>query len=207
MNNSPRATLHQKMFDRGLGELLIMRQKDDKLLLGNLVMDKNMLVFKDRGLLSGISPTHVAPCWDIGIIGAVCALEAADWDSLTFLGADHCKIPVDLSSTRHGLLRGIVNTDNESAIVFRGSVYRGFQLLLDENLLPVVMPLVIETDEGIPGLAVTDLRFASIPMETLFRVNDIVRSSVEYHLTLTVDDYEIDDQEFAELFSHYVEKD
>ncbi len=207
MNKSPLKDLHRNLFDRGLGELLVMRNKDDALLLGNLVMDKDKLVFKDRGLLKDIPPARVAPCWDIGIVGAVCALRGNEWDSLTFLGADHCTIPIDLSATRHDLLRGIANRSNESAIVFKGSVYRGFQLLLDANLLPLVVPLPIDTDEGVTGLAVTDFRFASVPIDIVSKVNDLVRSSVERHLTLTVEDHEIGEDEFEQLFSTYLKKD
>jgi hypothetical protein len=207
MNKSKLKDLHRNLFDLGLGELLTIRSKDDALLLGHLVMDKGNLVFKDRGLLKAIPPARVAPCWDIGIVGAVCDLQGNEWDSLTFVGADHCRIPVDLSTTRHGLLRGIVNTNDESAIVFKGSVYRGFKLLLDAHLLPLVVPLPIDTDEGVTGLAVTDFRFASVPIDVVSRINDLVRTSVERHLTLTIKDYEIGEDEFQQLFSKYLEKD
>ena len=207
MNKSPPKNLYRNLFLRGLGELLVMRSKDDALLLGNLVMEKGKLVFKDRGVLKDILPARVAPCWDIGIIGVVCDLRGNDWNSLTFLGADHCHILVDLSSTRRDLLRGIADRNDESAIVFKGSVYRGFQLLLDANLLPLVVPLPIDTDEGVTGLAVTDFRFASVPIDIVSKVNDLVRSSVERHLTLTVEDHEIGEDEFEQLFSTYLKKD
>jgi hypothetical protein len=207
MNKSLSENLYRNLFLRGLGELPIMRSKDDKLLLGNLVMDKGTLVFKDRGLLKDVLPARVAPCWDIGIVGAVCGLPDQEWNSLTFLGADHCRIPVDLSTTRHGLLRGIANANDESAIVYKGSVYRGFKLLLDANLLPLVIPLPIETDEGVTGLAVSDFRFSSTPIDVVVRVNDLVRTSVERHLTLKVEDLEIGEDEFDRLFRGYLKKD
>jgi hypothetical protein len=199
--------LFTAMFARGLGELPMMRHKDDRVMLGNLVMDKGELVFKDRGILSGVAPARVAPCWDIGIVGAVCDLRGNEWDSLTLLGADHCRIPVNLSSTRHGLLRSITNATGENLIVYRGSVYRGFKLMLDAHLLPVVLPLCIETSEGVTGLAVCDFRFASAPFDMVLKVNDLVRTSVERHLSLTVEDFEVSEDEFAKLFPAYVSKD
>ena len=195
--------LFRDLFDRGLGELQMVQQTADRVLLGNLVMDKGSLMLRDRGLMKGIKPLAVAACWDIGIIGAVCDVQGNDWASLTYLGADHCKIPVDLSSTRHRLLKGITSVVGESAIVFKGSVYRGFQLLLDANLLPLVLPFPIDTDENVIGLAVCDFRFASLPIDILSKVNDLVRSSVEKYLKLGIEEFEINESEFEELFAGY----
>jgi len=170
--------LFRDLFERGVGELLMIQQTVDRVLLGNLVMDKGALLLRDRGLMKGVSQASVAACWDIGVIGAVCDLKGNEWASLTFLGADHCKIPVDLSSTRNRLLKGITSTAGESVIVFKGSVYRGFQLLLDANLLPLVLPFPIETDEKVIGLAVCDFRFASVSIDIISTVNDLVRTSI-----------------------------
>ncbi len=192
------------LFARGLGELLMLRQKGSLVMLGNLVMDKGALTFKDRGLLGGIEPAQVATCWDIGITGAICDLRGKDWDSLSYLGPDLCHIPVSLSTTRHRLLRSVVNVAGEDMITFHGSAYRGFKMLLDAHLLPVVLPMVIETREGGRGLAVSDFRYASVPLETVLAVNDVVRSSVERQVCLTVEDFEVSDEEFGSLFSGYL---
>ena len=196
--------LFRDLFDRGLGELLVIQQTPDRVLLGNLVMDRGALTLRDRNLMKGVKPASVAACWDIGIIGAVCDLKGNEWASLSFLGADHCTIPVNLSTTRHRLLKGITSPVGESALVFKGSVYRGFQLLLEANLLPLVLPFPIETDESTPGLAVCDFRFASLPIEIISTVNDLVRSSVESHLKLSIEEFEMDDREFEKLFSNYL---
>ena len=197
-------TLFSELFVRGLGELLMLRQKGERVMLGNLTMDKGHLTFKDRGLLAEIVPARVAPCWDIGIVGAVCDVRGNDWDSLTYLGPDHCTIPVDLSSTRHGLLRSVVNAAGEDLIMFKGSVYRGFKMLLDAHLLPVVLPIPIMTKEGVQGLAVTDFRFASAPIDVLFAANDLVRKSVDRRLSLSVEDFDVSDAEFDTLFGDYL---
>jgi len=197
------ARLCHDLYDRGLGELLMMEKHDDKALLGSLVMEKGRLWFKDRKIFEDIPATMVAPCWDIGIIGAVCDLPGNDWESLTFLGPDHCHIPVDLSSTRYNLLRGISGPQGEHLIAFKGSVYRAFQSMLEFHLLPVVLPLPLQTDAGVPGIAVSDLRFASIPLEVAMQVNMLVRESIDRHLTLTVKDLDVDDSEFEQLFGAY----
>lgn len=198
--------LFRDLFERGLGELLMLQQDADRVLLGNLVMDKGALILRDRALMKGVSTRAVATCWDIGIVGAVCDLRGNEWDSLTFLGADHCRIPVDLSATRQNLMKGITSIAGESLIVYKGSVYRGFKLMLDANLLPLVLPIPIETDEGTVGLAVCDFRFASIPIDIVLKVNDLVRTAVDRHLTLSVEEFEIDENEFDQLFGGYIKQ-
>jgi len=198
-----KADLYRRMFLRGLGELLMLRHKDDQVLLGYLTMEKGTLVFRDRGLLQGVSFASVAPCWDLGLVGAVADIPDNPWSSLSFLGPDLCTIPVDLSSTRHRVLGRVAAATGESVLSFYGSVYRGFKLMMDYNLLPVVLPLPIETERGVTGLAVTDFRFATVPIEVVLRVNDLVRAAADRHLTLSVEEVDVDDQEFERLFGRY----
>jgi hypothetical protein len=103
-------------------------------------------------------------------------------------------------------LKGITSNVGESCIVFKGSVYRGFQLLLDANLLPLVLPFPINTDENVVGLAVCDFRFASLPIDVLSKVNDLVRTSVENHLKLSIEEFEMENQEFEKLFGGYLKE-
>jgi hypothetical protein len=200
------AALLKILFERGLGELPMLRVVDDHALIGNLVMEKGALTFKDRGLLTGVTKAAVAPCWDIGILGAVCDLRGHDWDSLTYLGPDNCHIPVNLSNTRHRLLRTIVNAAGEDLITYKGSAYRGFKMLLDSHLLPVLIPRMIETREKVPGVAVTDFRYAAVPLNVVLKVNDMARSAIERHVSLTVEDFEMSEDEFSSLFAGYIKE-
>lgn len=205
-NHEVLVDLCRDLFARGLGELLMLRQRGAQVMLGNLVMEKGALTFKDRRLLREVEPDRVATCWDIGITGAVCDLRDKDWDSLSYLGPDLCHIPVNLSTTRHRLLRSVVNVAGEDMLTFHGSAYRGFKMLLDAHLLPIVLPLVIETRDGGRGLAVTDFRYASVPLEMALAVNDAVRVSVERQVCLTVEDFEVSAEEFGSLFSGYLKE-
>lgn len=198
--------LCRDLFARGLGELLMLRQRGAQVMLGNLVMDKGALNFKDRGLLRDVEPDRIATCWDIGITGAICDLRDNDWDSLSYLGPDLCHIPVNLSTTRHRLLRSVVDVAGEDMLTFHGSAYRGFKMLLDAHLLPIVLPLVIATRDGGRGLAVADFRYASVPLEMALAVNDAVRASVERQVCLTVEDFEVSAEEFGSLFSGYLKQ-
>ncbi len=195
--------IFEQLFKRGLGELPMLRKKERAALLGNLVMDKGRLVFKDRGLLAGVSAADVAPCWDLGIIGAVADVSGKEWESLTFLGPDHCTIPVNLSSTRHNVLGRSIGAQGENLLAYTGSIYRGFKLMLDSNLLPLVLPLPIDTAEGVQGLAVTDFRFATVSLDVVRKANDLVRAAVDKHMTLSVEEVDIDDAEFDQMFAQY----
>ncbi|MEQ8230842.1 MAG: hypothetical protein RLW61_00525 [Gammaproteobacteria bacterium] len=199
----PAASLYSRLFLRGLGELPMLVCHGDRAHVGNLVMDKGAVHFRDRGCLRNVAASSVAPCWDLGILGALVDLHDREWHSLTFLGPDHCTIPVDLSTTRLRVIARLVADTDENVLDFVGSVYRGFKLMLDGNLLPVVLPLGIDTDTGKAGLAVSDFRFASVPLETVLEVNALVRTAVDRHLTLAVEELELGADEFDSLFARY----
>lgn len=198
---NPRA-LYEAMFERGLGEFPMLRHREGKVYIGFLVKDKSQLVFRDRGLCEGISASQVAPCWDLGIAGAIVDARNKPWESLTFLGPDHCDIPVDLSSTRRRVMGRLVAATGENVLSFCGSIYRGFETMLANELLPLVLPLAVDTREG-RGLAVTDFRFASVPMQLLIKVHDLVRTAVDRQATLRVEEVNVDDSEFESLFGRF----
>ena len=193
------------LYSRGLGELLVMHHTDKEVLLGNIVMDKGKLTLKDLGVMKQISPSSVGVCWDLGIIGAVCNLPGEEWESMSYLGVDHCKFKVDLSSTRQGLLASGVGEYDESILDFKGSIYRGIKLALEAYLLPIVLLYPIKTDENVSGLAVADLKFASIPIDIIVKLNDLVRTSVDKKMGLELLDLDMDDDEFQKLFGGYLE--
>jgi hypothetical protein len=196
--------LCRELVATGLAELPLMQRKGQGVVLGTLRIDGDRLRLVDSGVLVGVTGLSVAPCWDMGIIGAVCRSSGCEWPGLTFLGADRCRIPVDLSRTRTDLLRFTQNGAGESIIDFKGSVHSGFNAMLNAHLLPVLLPLVIATDEGAPGLAVCDFRFASAPLGVTVRVNELVRKAVDPHLTSDVEDLDLTDDEFASMFGNYL---
>jgi hypothetical protein len=190
----------------GLGEVIVMHHTDKDVLLGHIVMEKGKILLKDLGLMKNISPTDVAVCWDIGIIGGVCRQSDVEWESLTYLGVDNCSFPVDLSSTRKNLLSAHASEFGEELFNFNGSIYRGMDLALESNLLPIVLLHPIKTYLNVPALAVADLRFSSIPIDILQELNELVRKSIEKKLTLEIVDIDIGDGEFEKLFSSYLPK-
>ncbi len=196
--------LFRDLYSLGLGELLMLQCHQGKALLGYLTMEKGELLFRDRGVLKDVPEMAVAPCRDIGTVGAVCRLQEVPWKSLSFLGPDHCRIPVDLSATRHDLLGRVTGPMGEDLLTFRGSVYRAYQAMLGAHILPVVLAQPLMTDAGVIGLAVGDLRFASIALEAVMRAHELVEESIEHQLTLSVEDLSVDAEEFEQLFGNYL---
>lgn len=195
------------LFLQGLGELLILHKGEQRIYLGKVSYEKGKLVIRDQGYLSEIKSDSLLPCWDNGVLGAVCSAKGKKWDSLTFCGLDQCDLKADLSKTRHFALAAAENQYGDHLIDFVGSVYRGFQLMLDNHFLPVVLLTQIRTKFGEAGLAVSDLRAAPMPLSILKSVNDIVRESVEKRLTLEVDDLQVNPQLFHQIFGDYLPKD
>ena len=194
----------QKMFEQDLGELLVLHRTDTRVYLGTLVLDKGEITVKDAGLLPDIKVSDLDPCFDNGFIGCVSHSEGQEWDSLTFHGMELCDLPVSLSSTAHSTLASAGNEYGENLTDFQGSVYRGFKLMLDNQFIPVLLLRNVYTKTGISGMAVTDLRMMSMDISMIRNLNHVVRESVEKQLSSGVDDVEIQDDQFEELFGDFI---
>ncbi len=194
----------QKMFEQDLGELLVLHRTDTRVYLGQLLLDKGKITVKDTGLVPDIKVSDLDPCFDNGFIGCVSHSEGQEWDSLTFHGMELCDLPVSLSSTAHSTLASAGNEYGENLTDFQGSVYRGFKLMLDNHFIPVLLLRHIQTHTGESGMAVTDLRMMLMEITMIRNLNNVVRETVEEHLTSGVDDVEIQDDQFEELFGDFI---
>lgn len=194
------------LFRQGLGELLVVHVSTDSVCVGNIVLEKGRVLLKDKGYVTGLKAAQVAPSWEGGILGMVAGPVGQMWESMTFYGLDKCQLPVDLGKTRHGALVAAQNQYGESLIDFVGSVYRGYQLMLDHHFLPVVLLNEVHTRDGVPGLAVGDMRMVPMDLSVIRRLNDVVRKSVEKRLVLDVEDMKVTAEDFDRLFQAYLPK-
>lgn len=192
------------LVEHGLADLPLLQRDGAQARLVTLRLDEGAVRADDTELLTGIAGVTVGPCWDIGIVGAVCLPPGEECAGPVFLGVDHCRVPVDLSRTRHDLLRVTRSIAGDCPLDYRGSVHAAFGALLDAHLLPVLLPLVIATDLGVAGLAVCDFRFASAPIAVTLRVHERVRQAVDAALGAALEDVELSAVEFADLFGTYV---
>ena len=191
---------------QGLSEHLVLQIVNGKSCLGRILYDKNRLFLKDTGIIADINPVNLKPCWENGIVGMITPSKKKEWESLTFLGVENCRIPVDLSSTRHDVMGLVKNQYGESLVNFEGSIYRAFKILLDNHFLPVILLHQIKSKSGIDGLAVADLRIAPMPIKTILLINDLVSNVVEKKLSISVEEAVVDDQDFEKMFSSYINK-
>lgn len=113
---------------------------------------------------------------------------------------------MDLSKTRHLALAAAENQYGDHLIDFMGSVYQGFQLMLENHFLPVVLVTQICIESGECGLAVTDLRAAPLPISIIQTVNNVVNESIKKHLTFAVDDMQVMPEQFDRIFHDYFAK-
>lgn len=190
---------------QGLSEHLVLQIVNGKSCLGHILYDKNRLFLKDIGILADINPVYLKPCWENGIVGMITPSKKREWESLTFLGVENCRIPVDLSATRHGVMGLVKNHYGDSLVTFEGSIYRGFKLLLENNFLPVILLHQIKSKSSIDGLAVADLRIAPMPIKTVLLINDMVSQVVEKKLSIGVEEAVMDDLNFEKMFGSFLE--
>jgi len=192
------------MYMRGLGELLVLHRTKTHVFLGNLTFEKGRFIVRDRNYLPDIKPAQLSPCWDNGTVGIICNSSGHEWESLTFYGLEHCNLPVDLSSTRHGILAAAENQYGDKLNDFIGSIYRGYQLLLDNHFLPVVLLTPSKTKSGEHGLTISDLRASPLSIPRIQNITDAVRKSVEKYLIHDVEDVEISSEKFQEMFKKFL---
>ena len=198
--------LINQMFMQGLGQHLVLHTTENRIYLGYLSYEKGKLMIRDRGLLDSVKPAQLAPCWDYGFLGCLYTTNKHEWQSLTFCGIEHCDMPPNLSDTRQGAMFSAENQYGENLVNFTGSVYRGYQLMLDNHYLPVVTLKSMKTKTGESGLAVGDLRAAPIDLSIIRKVNDIVRESIERQLLLEVEDLQMNEEKFEEMFGKLMPK-
>ncbi len=135
----------------------------------------------------------------------ICWSENKIWESLTFYGLDKCQLTPDFSNTRGSAIIAAQNQYGDSIINFEGSVYRGFQLLLEHSFLPAIIIYPVKSKYNETGLAVTDLRTVPLDIKLLIKLNDTVVNSIEAYKTLAVDDLDLSKSDFHKYFNGFIE--
>ena len=195
--------IYEKLIEHGLAELPVLQRCCDHLLLGHLSKRNGRLVFRNSGILKNLDVEHASGCWDIGLLGALTILEGEEWDSLSFVGAEHCVFPVEMAHTRKNNLEKISISHGSSIYNFRGSFYRAFEIILDANHTPIVLPTPVLLRSGEVGLAVTDFRKATLPVETLSLIHSMIRAAIMRKTDFSVEEIQVEPGEFGQLFHDY----
>ncbi len=186
--------------ENGLSDYYVLFRSSNHTSFGKIQFDKGHLALRDTGLLTGLNPEIFEPVWHQGLVGMICKSGQYEWDSLTYYGLEECQIKPDLGSTRGDLLIAAQNQYGESIVDFRGSIYRGFQLLLDNSFLPVILLNTIFSRNNEPGLIVSDLRTVPLNIKLLIKLNDLVVKSVEQYNTVSINDVDMSSTDFHKYF-------
>ncbi|MCH8079856.1 MAG: hypothetical protein IIA06_08790 [Proteobacteria bacterium] len=201
------AELIHSLYKQGLGEHLILHLIKGKVILSNITYKNGRLAFNNENYLSDFLPDQLKPCWENGTLGLISNSIGHEWEGLTFYGLEHCQLAPDLSSTRNGAMIAAENQYGDKLIDFVGSVYRGFQLMLDNHFLPVVLFKPIKTTSGETGLIVTDLRMIPMAISLIQTIHDVVRKSTEDNMTIGIDNANLNTTEFERMFGDFMSKD
>ena len=199
--------LIHSLYKQGLGEHLILHLNKGKVILSTIAYEKGRIVFNKENYLPEFEPAQLKPCWENGTLGMVSQSLGHEWESLTFYGLEHCQLPADLTSTRHGALAAIENQFGDSLIDFIGSSYRGFQLMLDPHYIPAILFKPIKNTSGETGLIVTDLRMMPMEISLIQTIHDVVRKSLDSNITVDIDDANLNTAEFEGLFGAFMSRD
>jgi hypothetical protein len=197
--------LLENLCNYGLGSYFILHKTDTHIYLGNLIFEKGKLGVKDTGKLAGLSPELFKPVWDEALIGMICHSDKYEWDSLTFYGIEKCEVKPDLTTTRNSVLSAAENEYGDNLINFAGTIYRGFELMLNNSFLPVILLNPVKTKEGELGLGVSDLRLAPMKIDLLINIHDMVVKSIDKYRVLNVDDVEMTSDDFQKYFGDYID--
>lgn len=193
------------LFKSGLGELYVLHAYHDRPVLGKLIYEKDQLVIKDSKHLAEIKIAQLQPCIKEGAVGMITKVSGHKWESITFYGLGQCDLPVDLSNTQHGKLKAAENQYGDNLVDFVGSVYRAYQLMLDNHFLPVVLLKKMLNKSGVQGLMVSDLRRAPMSIALINAIHNDVSQSVDKHLTINIDEeLSMGNDEFASMFKDYL---
>ena len=201
------SALIHSFYKQGLGDHLILHLIKGKVILSNITYKNGRLAFKNKNYLSDFLPAQLEPCWESGTLGLISNSIGHEWGGLTFYGLEHCQLSPDLSSTRNGAMIAAENQYGDKLIDFVGSVYRGFQLMLDNHFLPVILFKPIKTTSGGTGLIVTDLRTTPMEISLIQTIHDVVRKSTEDKMTVGIDDANLNTMEFENMFGDFMSKD
>ena len=186
-----------------LGRYLVLHKDKDHVYFGTVTYEKNHLVIQDSEMLNGLKPELFQPVWHDGLVGMICASKKHEWESLSYYGLEHCNIKPDLGQTRGNALIAAQNQYGDSIMSFQGSIYRGFNLLLENSFLPVILLSPIKSKEDEYGLIVTDLRTVPIDIKLLIKLNDMVYESIHNVQSFQINSVNLSDDDFHRYFDGF----
>ena len=174
------------LFRQGLSSYPVLCRRDNAVYLGRIIFEKERIVFKDMGILNGEGKNINIDDYEKYIVGMVCFQRLQEWESLSFFGADYCKFSGELDEDLHTSL--VSMKDRNRLYDFIGSLYRAFNMLMEEGHIPIVFLKSIKSKDDTFGLTIIDLRSLldnkTDSLDAVYEaVNELLINAIEKRLT------------------------
>ena len=195
--------LIELLYKNGLGDLLISHEIDGAPRLCNIAYDAGKLVLREQSYFKlntgkGLSGIRNEP------LGVLTKAENEEWKGMTFLGISHCNFNIQSSMDYVKKIMTIENQYGDKLADFRGSIYRAYQLALDNDILPIVSMHTNRTKNGKYGMTVYNFPVEGCTTAERSNLFHVLRKAVEKKLTYSLDELNLPDDSFANLFGKYV---
>jgi hypothetical protein len=192
------------LYKHGLGDLLISHVIKGVPTLCNITYDAGELVLRPNSNIKYDNNVKQTDCKG-ELLGVITKADNEEWKGMTFLGLSHCNINIDLDSVYINRIMNIKNQYGDSLIDFKGSIYRAYQLSLDNDILPIISMHALKTKTGKYGLAVNNLSSGGHASNEKTKIYETLNTAIEKKLTYSLDELDLPEDSFADLFGKYTD--
>ena len=191
------------LYKHGLGDLLVSHEINGEQKLCNIVYDSGKLVLKNQNHIRLKADTGTS---DIkhDLLGVITKAENEEWKGMTFLGLSHCNYDIPSNTDYVNKIMNIGNQYGDRLVDFKGSIYRAYQLALDNDILPIVSMNAIRIKSGKYGMAVYNFSVDGYTAKEKSNIFLVLRNAIEKKLTYSLDELNLPEESFTDLFGRYV---
>ena len=192
------------LYKHGLGDLLISHVIKGVPTLCNITYDAGKLVLRPNVHIKYDQNVKQSDCQG-EMLGVITKADNEEWKGMTFLGLSHCDFDMDSNKDYIIRMMNIKNQYGDSLIDFKGSIYRAFQLSLDNDILPIISMHALKTKNGKYGLAVNNLSSGGHASSEKTKIYETLNNAIEKKLTYSLDELDLPEESFADLFGKYTD--
>ncbi len=191
------------LYEHGLGDLLVLYEIDGVPTLCNITYDAGKIALRPQRHIKLNLGAQASDCkWDL--LGVITKAVDEEWKGMTFLGLSHCNFDIKSNMAYANRIMNIKNQHGDNLVGFKGSVYRAYQLSLENDILPIISMATIKTKKGKYGLAVNNLSITESAGDEKVKIYQTLHYAVEKKLKNSIDEVNLPQESFANLFAMYV---
>ena len=191
------------LFKYGLGELLILHEIKGVPKLCNIAYESGELVLKYQNHIK-LKIAKDPSVFRKELLGVITKADNEEWKGMTFLGLSHCNFDIQSNREHAAKIANIQNQYGDKLVNFKGSVYRAYELALDNDILPIISMHAIRTKKGKYGMAVYNLSSESYASSEKSIIYQALRNAIAKKLTYSLDELNLPEESFTDLFGRYV---